>query len=504
MPTTNNFQPDKVDGSDIKEDVQDVSFQPVAEADYNTGLEVDDNITEIDHAYLNASKFTKFFRGTLFQMILFGALSFVGPAMSDGISNLGGGGLSSPYLANLASSLNYAMSCLMTLFGGPLINKFGIKWSCIIAAIAFPLSGSGYYVSARHHIDWYLLFSRVIGGITSGFLYVAETTAMLSYPHLSERGRYLGIWSAMRSSGSVLGGAINFSTNYANANAGGIAWSTYLIFVGFECTGVLFAVLLSKTRKVRRSDGSHVPYSKSITWKAEFQALAKHAMHKRTWLIFIPAFYSFFYGGVYGTYLSLHFSVRARALSTLIIPCATILMVMVYGVLLDTKRFSQRQKAAIAVAAWVIPQLAGIIWTGVVYHKYGTHKVALDYKTHGREWAVAYIPYLIVFTTGYWTQLSLYYILGNFSNSTASGARTGGLFRAFETAGQAVSYAINSHAADPRIPLYVLAALFALSVPCMTLLIRLIPDTPATIDDVADADGAPVATAMAKTELAES
>jgi hypothetical protein len=37
----------------------------------------------------------------------------------------------------------------------------------------------------------------------------------------------------MRNSGSVMGGAINFSTNYTRANSGGIAWSTYLIFVAF-------------------------------------------------------------------------------------------------------------------------------------------------------------------------------------------------------------------------------------------------------------------------------
>lgn len=37
----------------------------------------------------------------------------------------------------------------------------------------------------------------------------------------------------MRNSGSVIGGAINFSTNHSQARAGGIAWSTYLIFVGF-------------------------------------------------------------------------------------------------------------------------------------------------------------------------------------------------------------------------------------------------------------------------------
>lgn len=41
-----------------------------------------------------------------------------------------------------------------------------------------------------------------------------------------------GIWSAMRNSGSVIGGAINFSTNYDRAGSGGIAWTTYLIFVG--------------------------------------------------------------------------------------------------------------------------------------------------------------------------------------------------------------------------------------------------------------------------------
>lgn len=81
--------------------------------------------------------------------------------MSDAISNLGGGGLSTPFLANLATSLNYAAGVLVTLFGGPLINKLGIKWSCIIAAFAMPLAGSGYYVNAKYKVDWYLLFSRV-------------------------------------------------------------------------------------------------------------------------------------------------------------------------------------------------------------------------------------------------------------------------------------------------------------------------------------------------------
>lgn len=81
--------------------------------------------------------------------------------MSDAITNLGGAGLSTPYLANLATSLNYAVSAVVTLFGGPLINKIGIKYACIVAAIMMPLAGSGYYVQARYKGDSYLLSARV-------------------------------------------------------------------------------------------------------------------------------------------------------------------------------------------------------------------------------------------------------------------------------------------------------------------------------------------------------
>ncbi|KAF9881471.1 major facilitator superfamily transporter [Colletotrichum karsti] len=472
---------------------------------------------DIDDAYLRATKFTKFWRSVLWQMILFGALSFVGPAMSDAISNLGGGGLSTPYLANLATSLNYAAGCLMTLFGGPLINKFGIKWSCMVAAVAMPLAGSAYYVNAKYDVDWYLLFARLIGGFTSGFLYVAETTAMLSYPKPNDRGFYLGIWSAMRNSGSVMGGAINFSTNYSKGSAGGIAWSTYLIFVAFECTGVIWAFLLSPTARVRRRDGSKIPMSPSTTWRREFAALWKHAQRKKTWLVFIPAFYSFFYGGTMGTYLSLHFSVRARALSSLIMPSVTIPLVIAYGKLLDTARWSQSRRAWISFAMWSIPQAACFVWIGIEYGKFGSSKPALDYELygtpkdvdflrmheltvfshrHGRRWAEAYIPYLIIFSTGYWTQLSLYWILGTFSTDVGSSSRTGGLFRAFETAGQAVSYAINTNSsADPKVAFIVNCAVLALTIPCMVFLIRLVPEAPADTDidagDLGVIDGVP-------------
>lgn len=125
------------------------------------------------------------------------------------------------------------------------------------------------------------------------------------------------------------------------------------------------------------------------------------------------------------------------------------------------------------------------------------------HQSQGRRWAEAYLPYLIIFTTGYLTQLSLYWTLGTFSTDVKSSSRTGGLFRAFETAGQAVSYAINSHTGDDaRIPFYVNCVILALVIPCMVMLIRMIPDAPASTD--IDAGDEPVIVGVAKMEQAQT
>jgi hypothetical protein len=120
-------------------------------------------------------------------------------------------------------------------------------------------------------------------------------------------------------------------------------------------------------------------------------------------------------------------------------------------------------------------------------------------QSDGRRWAEAYLPYLLIFTTGYWTQLSLYWILGTFSSDIKSSSRTGRLFRAFETAGQAVSYAISSHTgSDTRIPFYVNCAILVLAIPSMILLIRMIPEVPASTD--VDVNDTPVIVGLAKTD----
>lgn len=108
------------------------------------------------------------------------------------------------------------------------------------------------------------------------------------------------------------------------------------------------------------------------------------------------------------------------------------------------KRWSRGRRAWVAFLFWLLPQIACFIWIGIEYGKYGQTNVALDYESEPRRWAEAYLPYLIIFVTGYWTQLCLYWCLGCLATDMQNSSRTGGLFRAFETAGQVRSELFQS------------------------------------------------------------
>ena len=89
------------------------------------------------------------------------------------------------------------------------------------------------------------------------------------------------------------------------------------------------------------------------------------------------------------------------------------------------------------------------------------------------------MPYLIIFVSGYWTQLTLYWVLGTLSNKPEVQSRAGGVFRAFEVAGQAISYGINSNkSVGYEASLYINTALLVLVIPSMIALISKVPLRP--------------------------
>lgn len=101
-------------------------------------------------------------------------------------------------------------------------------------------------------------------------------------------------------------------------------------------------------------------------------------------------FYATFLLSYAGSYLSLYFSVRSRALASLVSALSQITANIFFGSFLDWKRFTLNQRARYSYI-FIMALFGGTwVWGAVVQHEYGLHKPALDWvdSGFGRGWAL--------------------------------------------------------------------------------------------------------------------
>nr|XP_018261868.1 uncharacterized protein I303_06313 [Kwoniella dejecticola CBS 10117]OBR84026.1 membrane protein [Kwoniella dejecticola CBS 10117] len=423
------------------------------------------------------NKWDKIHRSSLFQICVVSALAFCGPAMADAISGLGGGGQATPYTVSAAQAASYSATAIISLFGGPLASRMGIRLMLIIGASTFAINGSAYYVNSKYGIQWYLIFGRFLYGLGFGFWYVAEAAIILSYPEEGRRGHYLAIWVAARNLGQLVGGSIALSRNAKNAAAGAIATSTYLVFVGIEAVGFPVSFFIVNPEKVRRADGVPIVMPAKRPIKQEMALLWKAIIHPRMMLFAPIAFYSYFLGGVMSTYLANYFSVRSRALSSFVVPASIVIFTGLYGrFILDNKRMNQRQRAHVGFWVFMIPSLATFAWICANQAKFYGMAKAPKYDWTSSGWAVAYLPLLIQQICAYLSHLYIYWLISCFVVDVQGNARNGGIFRCVEAVGQAVSYGINSNVKAKWVPLGLNFALCVLCILPTLLIVRQVPE----------------------------
>ncbi|WVQ81636.1 hypothetical protein IAT38_003760 [Cryptococcus sp. DSM 104549] len=421
------------------------------------------------------NRWDRIYRSSLFQICVVSALAFCGPAMADAISGLGGGGQATPYTVSAAQASSYAATALVSLFGGPLASRMGIRWMLVLGAATFAINGSAYYVNSRYGIQWYLIFGRTIYGFGFGFWYVAEAAIILSYPEEGRRGHYLAIWlTPTNNLGQLVGGSIALARNAQNAAAGAIATSTYLIFVAIEAIGFPVSLFIAPPEKVRRADGVPIILPARRPLRVEMALLWKAIIHRRM-LLFMPiAFYSYFLGGVMSTYLANYFTVRARALSSFIVPASIIVFTSLYGrFVLDSKRMNQRTRAHVGFWIFMVPSLATFAWLCANQTKFQKTKPKYDWDSPG--WAAGYLPLLIQQICAYLCQTYIYWLISCFVIDVQGNARNGGIFRCVEAVGQAVSYGINSNVATKFVPLIINFALCVICIPPTVIVAQMVP-----------------------------
>ncbi|PYH45927.1 MFS general substrate transporter [Aspergillus saccharolyticus JOP 1030-1] len=432
---------------------------------------------------------------SLTQMMLLSVQAFCGPAMSDAITGLGGGGLASPQVSNISNAIRYALLAVVCFLGGPIVNKIGVKWALVIGSLSFPIQGSAYYCNSKFGNQWYLILSGAIGGIGTACWYVAEAGAIMTLAPSGARGKYLALWIVSRNLGQLVGGAINLAKNHQDGVDGGVTPDTFIAFVIIECIALPFALLITPFEHVIRSDGTRIVTAETLSSKMELRRIAKTVTSKLIALSALWALWSFFYSGTWSTYLSIYFSVRARALSSLISPFFCIIGCFGLGFILDMKGVSQRRRAQIGLYTVVILNVGVYIWSIIMQVKFNRHDPGtIDWSDS--LYPSAFLPYFFVQTTGPLSQSYMYWLLSSFATDAQENVRNGAAFRCIEAVGQAISYGMNTQTtSSPLIGFGVTFGLLGAALLPMIMLVNTTPDRiPADIiADEQDAANAKVA-----------
>ncbi|ODN84453.1 hypothetical protein L202_00402 [Cryptococcus amylolentus CBS 6039] len=431
---------------------------------------------DMDHYRKTVPLWKRIRNHSLTQMILISIQATAGPAMADAIAGLGGGGLATPTTNNIANAVSYAVLALVCFLGGPIVNKLGTKWALVIGAISFPFRGASYYTNSKYGNQWFIIVGSLLEGLGTGCWYVAESATVMSIAPSGARGKYLALWIVSRNLGQLIGGAVSLAQNHEPGVEGGVSPSTFIVFMCIECLALPFAFFITPLEHVVRSDGTRVPMAAKSSTKKEFGYIKKTWRSKIVYLSGLWAFWTFFYGGSWSTYLGLYFSVRARALSSLISPLFCIVGCFILGFILDIQSLSQRRRAQLGLALVVITNAAVYIWSIIMQVKFDRNDPGEIDWNDGR-YAESFLPYFFVQTTGPISQSFMYWLISSFAESAQANVRNGAAFRCIEAIGQAVAYGMNSKTSDsPLIGFCVTAGLLAIAFPPFLVLVNSTPN----------------------------
>lgn len=70
------------------------------------------------------------------------------------------------------------MLAIVCAFGGPLVNKLGVKWSLVIGAATFPIRGASYYANSKYGNQWVRLENYVFSEAESLVSDDCETSSL--------------------------------------------------------------------------------------------------------------------------------------------------------------------------------------------------------------------------------------------------------------------------------------------------------------------------------------
>ncbi|ETN39520.1 uncharacterized protein HMPREF1541_05746 [Cyphellophora europaea CBS 101466] len=384
----------------------------------------------------------RWYRSTFYNATILGLCNFAAPGIWIAMNSLGAGGAQKPYLVNAANALTFCLMVVSCFFSSILTKYIGIKGALIFGTVGYAPYAAGLYTNNRYGTEWLVLLGAALCGISAGVFWAAETAIALAYPEPYNRGKVLGYWLTYRLGGQILGGAINLGLNADRDQAGKVSYTVYLVFIAIQAAGPLVALLLNRPSKVERTDGQKVDLSIFNHPVEEMRLMVRTFLRPKYLLLLLFIGQAVYAEATFFTYLSLWFSVRARALGSFLSALIAVTCGNGLGMWLDRTSVKLSTRSRVAFGVIVTLQGAWWIWTTVLVTKFRHTRPTYDWSTEG--FGHAFVPYLFLTAGFQLNYLFCYFLMGQLSKDPQEVIRYSALLRGTESAWQAVSYGLNS------------------------------------------------------------
>ncbi|KAJ4313544.1 hypothetical protein N0V84_009362 [Fusarium piperis] len=431
-------------------------------------------------------------RSSIFAAFIVAATAFTLPGVFGALNGMGAGGGAKPEISNAANAIVFGVLAVGSIFVGAICNTITPKWTLVAGTLGYVPYAAGFYVVDKYGKDWLLLFGSVTCGLSACFLWVASGAILLGYPEENRKGIAISIKFALQNLGASIGGIISFALNIRRAYRGSISNATYVVLIVIMCLGFPFALLLPKASRVERADGRKVIIRKSPSFLNEFHLLAK-LIRIPTVLAIVPLMlYAQWFLSYQWQFNFAYFTVRHRALNSMLFYITGLIAALLFGALLDWERFTRKTRARIGF-------IILLVTTGSSWILGQAVQVHFSKTTPTLDWAEGGSAGLGTFTFLWWGAVDplvmtyMYWLAGSLTNNVNEATFLTALINSVGCVGSTMGFVISTMKFSYNGSCAINLALFVLAMPSLSwVAFTKVSDTShgGSLTGLADADAA--------------
>ncbi|OJJ63014.1 hypothetical protein ASPSYDRAFT_86662 [Aspergillus sydowii CBS 593.65] len=358
----------------------------------------------------------------------------------------GGGKPSSQALAATSNSVLYALFAVAGWLSAGLLNAFGPKITMALGVLGYPLFAGGLWYFDVSGNAWFAIFGAAMNGIGAGLLFTAAGFVQFAYAEEKEKGLFIFWQHTMLSGGSIVGAIVTFGINFHKTRAS-VPSSVYAIFIATMAASSLIALgLIISPKKVIRGDGTHLAEFKQTTVREELVGLWRTISSLKVALMLFPMFVSEFALGIQTSFNGYYFSLRTRALNTILYNALQIVLPAILAALLDAQWIGVRKVRGIVGVAFTAATTISLAVAELVYFRQNVDRTvpgpSMDWSDPGYgEIMVLHLLWGGCFCC--WT-FTVQWIMGSMSNKPDVLSRYAGLFKGTSSLGVCAAFAIDA------------------------------------------------------------